>query len=64
MQKPGDDDDSEELDNLLSDQYISLGRARELLDGFASVCDLETKILQDYSADTENASPGDEPDKT
>ena len=42
MKKPEDHEDFEELDNLLSDQYIAFGRARELVDGFASVCALES----------------------
>lgn len=51
MNNPEDSENFEELDNLLSDQYIAFGRARELVDDFGSVCELERQILQDNTAD-------------
>jgi hypothetical protein len=50
MQLPDDSDESEELDNLLSDQYMALGRARELMNGFADVCEVEKQLLRDQVA--------------
>ena len=47
MQHPHDPDEPEELDNLLYDQQIALNRVRELMHGFASVCEVEKQLLQD-----------------
>jgi hypothetical protein len=47
MQHPHDPDEPEELDNLLYDQQIALNRVRELMQGFASVCEVEKQLLQD-----------------
>jgi len=41
-----------ELDNLLSDQKIAFGRARDLFEEYAAVCNLETQILRDQPAGT------------
>jgi hypothetical protein len=52
MQDPDNsDDETEELNNLLSDQYIAVGRVRELLDGYASVCEVEKQLLREDLAD-------------
>jgi hypothetical protein len=61
MQRPDDSDEAEELDNLLSDQYIALGKVRALMDGFASVCEAEKQLLQDHLA--VSATPA-EPEET
>ena len=50
MQDPENPDEAEELDNLLSDQYLALGRARDLLDKYSEVCQVETKILLETPA--------------
>jgi len=37
---------SRELDNLVSDQNIGFGRARDMFEEYAVVCNLEKQILR------------------
>lgn len=64
MKNPEDPENLEELDNLLSDQYIAFGRARELVDGFASLCELERQILLDNTADPVISITPSKPEET
>ena len=43
---------SKEVDNLLSDQNIGFGRARDMFEEYAVVCSLEKQILRDQPTGT------------
>jgi hypothetical protein len=43
--------ESNELDNLLSEKKIGFGRARDLFEEYAAICNLETHILRGQPLD-------------
>ena len=58
MKEIDDAEDLAELDNLLYDNHIALGRAREFMVGFASACEVEKNILREELAQSAaNAEP-------